>query len=103
PRSEDQVPEKRRPSCLFTVSVKAVLLSRGSPGCVPGWCGWLPPSTIDSLSPFQMPRRSGMAVCAAAGTIASAQNATVAKSFDINTLLHRRLSGENREVRQHQA
>ena len=37
---------------------------------------------MDSLSPFQVPRRSGMAESAAAGTAASATNVTIQANFD---------------------
>src|ERR1700704_5610483 len=39
--------------------------------------------TMDSLSPFQVPRRSGMADSAAAGAAASATNVTIQASFDM--------------------
>src|SRR4051794_28877261 len=42
---------------------------------------------MDSLSPFQVPRRSGIAVCAAAGMPASTANANMHPSFDMVGLL----------------
>ena len=38
---------------------------------------------IDSLSPFQVPRTSGIALCAAAGAAESAANTTIQASLDL--------------------
>ena len=35
-RADENVPEKRRPSCLSITSVKGTLVSRGSPACCLG-------------------------------------------------------------------
>src|SRR5260221_14359933 len=82
-RAEENVPEKRRPSCLSMVSVNAMLLSRGSFAGAARWWGCPPPKTIDSLSPFHVPRRSGIAVWAEAGAAASAASTMIPISFDM--------------------
>jgi hypothetical protein len=42
---------------------------------------------IDSLSPFQVPRTSGIALCAAAGAAESAANTTIQASLDMAEVL----------------
>src|SRR6266581_3917541 len=42
---------------------------------------------IDSLSPFQVPRRSGIALSAAAGAAASVASTAIQASFDMSELL----------------
>src|SRR4249919_3760564 len=86
-RGEAKLPENRRPSCLSTVSVNGTLRSCGSFDWADVWCGFPAPSTIDSLSPFQVPRRSGNAVCAAAGNAASTPSVSRHASFDMVHLL----------------
>src|SRR5262249_15159452 len=87
-RGEENVPEKRRPSCLSMVTVKGTLLSRGSVvGCA-AWRGIPARRTIDSLLPFQVPRRSGIALCcAAAGAAERVANTTIQASFDMAQIL----------------
>src|SRR3954465_7258709 len=83
PRAEVNAPEKRRPSCLSIVIVNAMLLSRGpADGAAERWA-CPAPMTVDCVSPFQMPRRWGIADAAAAGTAASATNVTIQASFDM--------------------
>src|SRR5438128_319015 len=92
-RADENVPEKRRPSCLSIVSANATLLSCGSAGWVGPWWGFPPPKTIVSLSPFQVPRRSGIAVSATAGaavSVASAASVTIQTSFDMAGFLQAR-------------
>ncbi len=49
---------------------------------------WVPaPKTIDSLSPFQVPRRSGIALSAAEGAAASAASMTIQANLDMGGLL----------------
>jgi len=86
-RADEKVPEKRRPSCLSIVRVKGRLRSCGSFDWVGRWCVLPPSRTIDSLSPFQMPRTSGIAVCAAEGAAASVASVTIQANFDIAGLL----------------
>src|ERR1700704_4311191 len=43
---------------------------------------------MDSLLPFQVPRRSGSALSAAAGAAASVANTTIQASFDMAELLY---------------
>src|SRR3954454_9837792 len=97
PRAEVNAPENRRPSCLSIVIVNAILLSRGPAAGAAEWCALPGPITIDSLSPFQVPRRLGMADSAAAGVTENTANVTIQASFDMTDPppgeLYRRLIG----------
>ena len=63
-RAEENVPEKRRPSCLSMTSVKATARQPRLAHLLLGTTR-RPTQHVESLSP-QMPRRSGIAVSAAA-------------------------------------
>jgi hypothetical protein len=51
---------------------------------VEGCCGCSPPTTIDSLSPFQVPRRSGVPLCAIEGRATSIASVRIRTNFDMS-------------------
>src|ERR1700730_4067546 len=97
-RGDENVPEKRRPSCLSIVNVNGTLLSFGSPCGCPAWWEFPVSVIIDSLSPFQVSRRSGNEVCATEGGAASVASVMIQIQFRITvrhgvSLLHWRSGG----------
>src|SRR5258705_13031639 len=63
--------------------VKDTLRNSASPGFAAACIGLPAPRTTDSLSPFQVPRRSGIAVSAIAGAARRSAKATRLGSFDM--------------------
>src|SRR5262249_47181389 len=82
-RGEDHVPENRRPSCLSMTIVNGTLENRGSSAALARWWGLPAPRTTDSLWPVQVPRRSGIAGSATAGTATSAATVQMHANFDM--------------------